>query len=167
MPKKVSSVEELGEIIHNWEVREYEEYRRNGRWYILMVILCVLLVVYGIFTQNFLFSIIIILFAVILYFREHRSPELIPFAITEEGILIGQNFYEYDELGKFHILYNPPTVTNLYIETKTVARPNLVVPIYENNPLELRLTLQDYLEENLEKQKEPITEEILRTWRLE
>jgi hypothetical protein len=166
MPKKLANNTLVGDVQFEWSIQEYEQHSRNFLWYALMTVVGVCLVLTGIFTGNFLFSLIIILFAIILFLQSHQTPPQITFKITELGLVIGGRFYPYQELSDFFIVYNPlEGIKTLFVETKSVTSPLLRIPLLDENPLEVKQVLGQYLLENLEKE-EPLSERLARNWRL-
>ena len=166
MPKQINPGVLLGEILHEWNLQEYDQYERGSRWYILMIILGIILVLYGIFSGNFLFSLIIILFAIIIFLQSHQKPLKVPFKITELGVVVGNRFYGFPELDSFYIIYEPPEVKMLFLETKSTVRPLLRIPLSKTNPLEVRECLRDFLNEDIEKEDEPYSDKFARNWKL-
>ena len=75
-------------------------------------------------------------------------------------------FYDYDAVRYFYILYKPPELKNLYFEFKAVTKPRLIVPLENQNPLEIRDILNQYLTENLEKEEEPASEALRKLFKL-
>lgn len=166
MPIQYPTIDQTGETLFSWDAREYEQHERTPRWYIIMISIGILLVVYGIFSDNFLFSLIIILAAIILFLQSRQAPQNVSLAITELGVSVGGRFYPYAELGDFYVIYTPGTTKMLYIETKSLFRPKLRMPLEDQNPLEIREVLLDVLDENLDKEDEPIADAAIRNWRL-
>ncbi|MBD3311632.1 MAG: hypothetical protein GF349_04015 [Candidatus Magasanikbacteria bacterium] len=166
MPKQITNSVLTGKILHNWKIEEFEKFNRSRRWYIFMIILGLALVLYGVFSGNFLFSLIIILFSIIIFLQSHQEPTEVPFGISELGIMIGNRFYEYNELEKFYIIYDPPETKSLFIDTKSTTRPLLRIPLKDNDPLKVRSTLKQYLEEDIEKEEEPYSDKFARVWKL-
>lgn len=166
MPKSIHTDVPTGDIFHSWQVEEFVKYDRNRLWHIFMIIAGLLLVVYGMMSNNFLFSLIIILAGIILFLHSHGEPLLIPFRIAELGVVVGDRFYPYDELDMFFIIYQPPEVKTLFLEPKSPLRPRLRIPLGDVNPVEVRHTLQAFLSEDTERNEEPMSDMIARRWRL-
>lgn len=164
MPVKMDQSPTVGEVLHRWTIHEYYQFERATPWYIVMILAGLFFVSYGLIAGNFLFSLIIILFAVIIFLQSHQDPPAIPFQITKLGIIISNRFYTYSELDGFYIIYEPPHVKTLYIETQSFFRPLIRIPLYDENPVEIRHTLQNYLVEDLDKEEEPISDKIARGW---
>ncbi len=163
MPKDITRVDvPLGEIVFNWEVKEYEKYVRDRRWYIVMGGIGVLLVAYALFTANYLFALIIILFAIVMYLHDMQDPIDIPFAITTTGIVLGVKHYRYSELTNFWLIYNPNEVKNLYFTLNNTIKHRLQVPLLDNDPLAIREYLLRYIPEDLDQEEEPLSDKWAR-----
>ncbi len=156
----------VGDVLHEWTIQEYQQHDRSRLWHLLAIILAVLLVVYGIFTGNFLFSLIIILAGIILFLQSQQSPGQIPFQVTELGVVVGSRFYQYTELSDFYIIYNPPEVKTLFIDTKSMLHPMLRIPLLDTNPMDVRHALRDFLPEDIEKEDEPLSDRAARNWQI-
>ncbi len=166
MPRPLTEETSIGEVHHRWIISEYEQHERGSWWYIAMITLGLALVLYGAFTLNFLFSLIIILAWIILFLQSKTAPAQVTFQITELGIAIASRFYPYSELVQFYIIYNPPEVKTLFIETKSSMRPTIRIPLLEENPVEIRETLRQYLLEDLEREEEPMSDTLARRWKI-
>ncbi len=166
MPKPITPELVTGNVLHEWEVSEYERHERSTRWYVIMMIIGVFFIGYALFTQNFLFALIIVLFAIILFLQAHQDAPIIGIKITDLGLVIHNRFYEYSELGKFYIIYNPPEVKTVFVETDSSLRPRLRLPLLDNDPNEIRFTLRQHLVEDTEIEEEPLSDRFARSWRI-
>jgi hypothetical protein len=166
MPKVVDESVVVGNTLLEWSIAEYEQHFRPTAWYVIMTIVGSLLVGYAIFTDNFMFAIIVVLFAIILFLQSHQKPIVVPFRITELGIIINNRLYQYSELKDFYIVYQPPEIKMLFIETQGTFRPRLRIPLIDMNPNEVRDLLLEFLEENLQKEEEPFSDKVAREWRM-
>ncbi|MCF6276770.1 MAG: hypothetical protein L3J07_02895 [Candidatus Magasanikbacteria bacterium] len=166
MPEQITGKTLLGDIHQEWTIQEYEQQSRSRLWFILIISSGLGMVVVGVITGNFLFSLIIILFSIILFLQAHQQAPQIEFKISELGIILGTRFYSYSELTEFFIVYNPlEDVKTLFIETESALRPILRIPLLDENPLEIKQILSQYLAEDIEKE-EPLSDRLARNWRL-
>lgn len=165
MPKPITEGLAIGQPRHEWTISEYEPVRWSKNWYITMITLGLVLVIVGLITENPLFSLIIILFGIILYLQSQQKSPQVLFMITDLGVILGNRFYPYAELENFSLIYNPP-VKKLFIETHSPVRPMLRIPLLEENPVDLRNTLLEFLPENTEREEEPVSDLIARWWKL-
>lgn len=166
MPTKLDEGVLTGNIIHKWTIQEYDQHERSVRWYIIMITIGLLLVIYGLIANNFLFSLIIILAGIILFIQSHQAPPEVLFQITELGVVLGHKFYNFSEFKSFFIIYQPPEVKNLFFQTNSVVHPILSIPLLDENPVVIRETLLEFINEDLETEKEPLSVTIARRWRM-
>ncbi|MFZ2190491.1 MAG: hypothetical protein WA057_06540 [Candidatus Magasanikiibacteriota bacterium] len=166
MPEKITEDTLTGDMLHEWTIQEYEQHDRGRLWYIIMIALGLGFVLIGIFTGNFLFSLIIILAGIIIFLQSNQAPLQVSFKITELGIVIGNRFYKYSEFLDFYIIYQPPRVKTLFLETNSALRPLVRIPLLDKNPVDVRHSLLEFLTENLEKEDEPLSDRIARNWQI-
>lgn len=166
MPEKQNKIDQ-GDEIMSWQVPEYEKHGRNKSWYILASLIGLLFLVYAIYTKNFLFAVIIIVAALIIILHDGREPDLVKVSITDEGIIVGRRFYDYDEVKDFSVVYKPKQgVKNLYFEFKNVFRQRLSIPLENMNPLPIRENLLKYLPEDLDRTDNPLSERLAKMFKL-
>ena len=166
MPTKLGEGVLIGDVIHQWTIQEYNQHQRGVRWYIIMITVGMLFIIYGLMFNNFLFSLIIILAGIIMFVQSHQTAPQVLFQITELGIVVGHKFYNYSELKNFFIVYQPPEVKNLFFQTDSSVHPILIVPLLDINPVNVRQTLLEFMEEDLSAEKEPLSVTIARRWRM-
>ncbi len=167
MPEIIKENTVLGNPLHEWTIQEYEQYERGRRWYVVMGVVGILSLIYALVSGNFLFALVIVLFAIILYLQSHQRPPQLPFVITDLGIIIGRRFHPYSELQNFYLVYRPPEVKVLFFETKSMLEPSIRIPILDADPVEIRFSLLEYLPENPQKEDEPLSDQIARNLRLQ
>ena len=150
----------------SWPFKEYEKYDRSRNWYLATIIICAAILIYAIWNRNYLFAFIIIMFGIIMAIKHRFEPADILFEINHKGIQLGQKHYPYSELSNFWIIYEPPTVKNLYFSLKSGLNPELSIPLADQNPLKVKSFLRQYLEEDLDQENEPASEAISRLLKL-
>ncbi len=162
-----------------WQIPEYRVPQRNRTWYILasvFIFICIFFSLFKIsdwklvflgYESNFLFILILILSAVIMYLYEKRPAEMINFEIGPEGVTVGENFYDYDDIKNFCVLYKPKqSIKQLYFEFKSPARQRLSVPLRRMDALTVRNFLVRYLDEDLERTNKPLSEQLTKLLKL-
>ena len=164
MPQTLSADTMIGEPLYEWDVTEYERHTRGTLWHVLMISFGIMFVIYALATDNFLFAIIIILAGIILFLQSAVEPAQVQFALTEFGLVLGNRFYRYDEFRAFYMIYNQETQT-IFFDTKAALRPDLRIPLGDQDPMEIRDFLQSMLDEDLEKE-EPLADRAARTWKI-
>jgi len=156
----------FGTVFFSWDFPEFGTAWKSKTWYKLAILIAVILLVYTFFTSNYLFSVIIILTSIIYFFQSFDSPLTINCQITEDGVAVGNKFYDYRDLSKFWIIYEPPEVKNLYLEFTNPFKPRLGIPLFDQNPLAIRQVLEQYVDEDVERENEPISDGLARMFKM-
>lgn len=157
---------DAGESLYEWETWEFPPHERSKNWYIGASIIAALCIIYAIATANYIFAIIILLFGILFLLDQMRHPERIKVHITNLGVVFGDEFYSYEEMKDFSIVYSPPDVKLLYIDFIQAWHPLLTVHLEDADPNEVRDLLVQYAFENLEREDETLTDMVKRLYKL-
>jgi len=156
-----------GNKIIGWSISEYDKYKREKGWYIIFTVVGLMLIIYSFFSGNFLFAAIILIGALVVIIHDGQEPIRINFVITDEGLVVGKKFYDYDVIKDFSIVYKPHEgIKNLYFEFKNVIKPRLSISLGNMNPLPIRDSLLKYLSEDLERTDQPLSEALAKIFKL-
>ncbi|MFA5047466.1 MAG: hypothetical protein WC516_00320 [Patescibacteria group bacterium] len=166
MAKNEKSQEQLSEVIFSWKYPEYIKYKKNIWWYVGSVIVLAAVVVWLFFVKNYLFAIFLILFYLIVLMYENREPEIIDFFITPDGVKTGRSFHYYKALDHFYIIYEDHGIKNLYLEFKNSLLGRLIIPLDGQDAVAIREYLLQFLIEDLEREAEPLSEQLRRLLKL-
>jgi len=150
----------------SWEFPKFENYQRRKGWYIWATIIFVLLILYSVLSANFLFGLIIILATIIIFLNHHKGNSKINFAVTPKGIQVDNKFHNFKDIQNFWIIYEPPQVKKVYFQLKNAFKTTFSIPLEKINPLEVRKTLKQHLEENLDKESESTLDTLERILKL-
>jgi hypothetical protein len=156
----------IGKTAFAWSIPEFPKYERGKLWYAIAALVAGGGILYAVLTANFLFAVIILMFAMISLLYSTREPEMIPFAIGETGIAVGARTYPWREIESFWVVYDPPTVKTLYVEFKNPLRPRVNAPLTDEDPVALRDTLLQYIREDVERKDEPFSDFLGRLLKL-
>lgn len=138
-----------------WKAPEFVFYKKTQTWYIVVGLIGLVLLIFAIFSQNYIMAItFILIFAVIFLFANKRPREL-TFGITTKGIRIQNRIYKFDHLESFWIFYDLPHLKLLSLKSKKPLMPHIHVPLGSSNPVEIRKILLDYLEEKEQSESFP------------
>lgn len=142
------------DIEMEWEAPEYVVSERHPYWHFATLIIAGLLILYSLFTRNFLFVIIIVMFVIIYDIYGRRKPQLLNIAITKQGLKVNDKLYTFeDDLNSFWIFYRPPELKTLNFSRKQRFFPDLSFQLEKQNPLKVRELLLKYLPEDIEKEE--------------
>ena len=149
-----------------WSFPEYTNPDRKKGWYVWAIIIFVLLLLYAVLSANFLFGLIIIITAIILFIYHYKESLEVSFSIAPQGIIINNRTYSFKDFKKFWLVYEPPAVKNLYFQPKSSLKPTMIIPLQNENPVKIRKILKEYLEEDLEKEGEGTVEALERVLKI-
>lgn len=149
-----------------WETGLYPTYPRGSRWYFALTAGTLLLVSYAVIVNNFLFAFLILLCAIILVLTGNEEAPVVLAQIGDLGIVWDGTLYLYRDLDTFSIIYQPPYISTLYLETKSLTRPKLRISLEDQDPAEIREHLRLYLKENTDLQTEQSSDILGRLLRI-
>lgn len=149
-----------------WEVPSFEKRERSRMWYIGMMLITTFLVAYAIYTANFLFAFLILLMAILLLFTSRQEPIPMLIQIGDNGIVVNGKLHLYQDLDTFSLIYQPPVLKILYIETRNFLTPRLRISLDDQDPVQIREHLKRYLKEDLDLRGEYVSDIIGRLLRI-
>lgn len=149
----------------SWLAREYPHHEKSKLWFIVAAVILMALVIYGIFTDGWTFSMALIV-AAGAYYVSHRSPpEIVTIAVTNKGIKVGRHMIEYPVIKNFWIAYEPPHVRKIYLHLKQKIATNITIDLETADVNEVKKALKKYITEH-ESNEEPFTDTLIRIFRL-
>jgi hypothetical protein len=149
-----------------WDIFEYPKYERGRMWFLGMGIGGGGLLIYAVLTANFLFALIIIMFALVTYMSSVGEPKKIRFSVTDAGISIGNTFYMYRDINRYWFIYEPPAIRSLYLEFKNALRPRVTVDLGDMNPNQVRQVLANFVREDFNEDEEPLSDYLGRVLKI-
>lgn len=144
-----------------WEFLERPRYQRGRLWYLLMLLAGVGLLIYAVYSANFLFALIVIMFALVIYVTTAIEPRSTRFAVTENGLEIGERIYSYRDIDRFWFYYDPP-IKSLYVHLRGTLAPRLKIDLVDQDPNAVREALNQFVPEDLEEVDEPLSDILSR-----
>ncbi len=156
-----------GAILMQWDFPEYIKYDRGPVWFAVATLVGGGLLIWAMIDGNFLFALMIILVAFIILTHHRSEPLTLHFTLYERGLQIGDAYYHHRDVEKFAVVYDPPFVKTLYIMPKNaVLRQEIPIPLKDQDPVDVRNILLDYLAEDLEREEENYYETLNRMFKL-
>ncbi len=162
MPEDSIKEEDHGQILLSWKFPEYTQHQRSTLWYMVVGLVFVFVFIYSFLTANFLFVVFLILFGLIIFLHFKRIPMEVDFKIFEDGLMLGLNFYEWSEIKDFRLVYRPPETKRIYFDLKNALASEISAPLEEQDPIEIRKILKNYLEEDLDRPEETLIDSLNR-----
>lgn len=127
----------------------------SQRQKIIIFSILLLLIGFGLLTDNLLFSIITILIGLLLWiFQNEKKDDLDTFGITEKGVFANDSFYEFSNLKSFWVfLESEENRKELFLENKSLLQKEIHLPIIPAIAQDIRKTLLEYLPEEKPEEK--------------
>lgn len=136
------------EILISWEFSERPYYERGLLWYGISAGLGIGLLIYAVITANFLFALLILLFALVVYLNAAAEPRILRLAVTTSGVHIGREFIPFSSIESFRLVYEPPVVQSLYLRTRDVIKGEVGIDLSDMLPDDVRPVLGRFLKED-------------------
>ncbi|MBW7954739.1 hypothetical protein H3C61_02915 [Candidatus Gracilibacteria bacterium] len=134
------------DLIYNWSFSS--EKQRGNLWYIIALSIIIGLVVWGFFTRQYIFSILVILVTGVYFFVENNSESLITVQVTNLGIKVNNFFYDFSKIENYSIIYSGENAILLRLELGKKGLRYLNLQIDNNIALNLKQILPNFLNEN-------------------
>lgn len=148
-----------------WETMEYTHHEKPLSWFIGAGLIVFGLVLYGLMTNGWTFSIAVIVFAGTYYLLHHTPPRQITVKISRAGIKIGAHAIPYGQMNGFWIVYKPPYVARLYLRMQMRLSPDLIIDISQADISEVKEELEKHIKE-IKGKDEPFGDTLVRLLRL-
>lgn len=87
-----------------WQVVSKEH--RSSQWYMIGGAIILALVFWGIFMGMYALSVVVLLLAGVAVFANNNTPDTTEIVIDENGIQIGQAFYEWTQVGAYALQHD-------------------------------------------------------------
>lgn len=136
------------EPVFAWVAHEYEYIEKHPKWYWIMGIALLAIIIYAIVTDSILMAITFIMIGMLGYVYAEREPRLIQMEINPDGVIADKIMYEYDDLKSFWIFYEVEAGFKvLSLHSQKTFLPHIHIPISDTNPILIREVLLNYLPE--------------------
>jgi len=149
-----------GKILAHWESEGLDSpLLESKKLFVGVVFALIAIVAYSIYTDSPIMAITFILIGMTGYLLFNRPAEPTEYMVTEKGIFVGREFYEYDSITSFWIIEGHPQFEkHLIIDTVGILTPRLHIPLEGNDAAIMRKVLLRYVPE---EEHEPTVIDIL------
>src|SRR3990167_8815034 len=142
-----------------WSAHEHEHVPRDSNWYWALGILAACVALISVLFGNVLFAILILVAAATLGILATTPPPLIEFELSDRGIRVGGTMHRYEEIISFWVEDHDADPPVLLVDTVKWLSPNLVIPLTDVDPGQVRAFLTERAEEV--PMKEPVWHKVL------
>ncbi len=150
-------------LLYSWNYEDVKD--RSPIWYMLALSAAIWIIIWWFLTRQYGMSIVIMLAVGFYYFLENNSEDSVSVGVTELGIRVQDNFYDYSKIGGFSLVYSWENAVFLRLAIKKRGISVLNIKVDNNIARDIRPILWNYVEEN-EKQEISLTEKIMHLLKL-
>lgn len=152
-----------GEILFEWEGREYDHNPKDSDWYWTLGIIAVAASVAAILFANYLLALLIIIAAVSFGLHAAKVPPVHTFRLAEGGIIIGDDFHPFEKMHSFSVLEDiegelPPMLS---IKNDHWFLPHLIIPL---DGVDVDLVYAHFLEKIEEAEHRHTPSDVVAAW---
>ncbi|MDD3498021.1 MAG: hypothetical protein PHH24_00760 [Candidatus Moranbacteria bacterium] len=144
-------ISEHSDVLIEWQGPEYEHYPKEKVWYLVASLILAAIVFYALINNSPIMAILFILIGIVGYIQLEKHPRVLDFKITHEGVMAGNELYDFDSVESFWIFYEPPHTKILSLHTDALLVPYVHIPVHQIDPVKLREVLMDFIPEKKQK----------------
>ncbi len=141
-------IEEYSEdtLLH-WDAPEFEMRPQNKKRLSYAALVLLAIIGYASFTNSPIMAIVFVLIGIVAYMNMQKAPRILNFRIIPEGVLAGNELYEFENIKSFWIFYDPEYKKVISLHIKSYLTPFVHIPIHNEDPVEIRRVLLKYIPE--------------------
>lgn len=151
------------ELYYSWNFQDTKH--RSPLWYILALSLAGGLIIFWFITRQYGMSIVLLLVVGFYFFLEINAEDEISIQITNLGIAVQDNFYDYSRMQSFRFVYDWGKAVYLRINLKKSWISSMNIRVDNDIVVNIRPVLQQFIEED-GKSEITLLEKIIHTLKL-
>jgi hypothetical protein len=138
-----------GRILAHWESEGHDSPLLESKKTLFGVVSALILIIaYSVYTDSPIMAITFILIGMTAYLLFNRPAEAMEYMVTEKGVLVGREFYEYRSITSFWIIEDHPQFPkHLILDVAGIITPRLHIPLDGNDSEIMRRVLRKYVPE--------------------
>lgn len=133
-------------ILYSWEFEDKKD--RWPYWYIIALSIIIWISIWGFMTGQYGMSFVVLFISWIFYFIENNSEDIVKIILTDVGVQIWKNFYEYTKITNYSYIYENDMPIFLRLVINKVSLKNMDLNINQEIIQNLKEILPNYMEED-------------------
>ncbi|EKE29739.1 MAG: hypothetical protein ACD_2C00109G0003 [uncultured bacterium (gcode 4)] len=131
----------------SWQITTKKE--KWASWYMIALVVSVALIIWWYVTGLYAMSIVILLVIWVYILVENNSPDILMVEISENGIMIWDEFYDYPKIDAFSIMYSKNKAVSIRLRLRAKWFKSMDIPL-ENAPnsADVRAYLMNFINED-------------------
>ena len=106
-----------------WSAPESHFFEKTSTWYIGSAVVAGALAIFGLWQQNLLFVLFVVIAEVLALFWAGQAPRTLTYKLTESGVMVGDRFFRFDSLVGYALIESlgGPSYYELVFSQKQLA----------------------------------------------
>lgn len=146
----------------SWLAQEFIQHTKSTAWFVVVTAIGVAFIAFFALQRDFLTALLFTLMLIFVILFARQKPRELTIKVNARGISIGQSHIPYQQIKSFWLVYQPPDIKTLNIETTAYLNRSLTIQLERQNPIIVRNYLNRFIIEDLEK-SEDLSSQIART----
>lgn len=113
--------------MHEWIVPGKKNH--SASWYTIAGILTLSLAIWGVFSGIYALTVVVIIMAGVYILLENNAPETARAVINQNGVGVGDAFYDYGQISSFSLVFDQETPKFLRIALKKNNLRTIDIPV--------------------------------------
>lgn len=157
--------ENYGNMVLSWVSPEFIKHPKGRLWFIIAGLIVIAVIFYSILKNSWSTAVVFTVLAGVYFLQQRTEARNIQIIISEIGVKVGENFYPYNQIKFFWIIYDPPFVKTLNFKTTNRIFPQITIQLNDQNPALVRNYLVQQIPE-IEGKEESFSDILIRMFRL-
>jgi len=132
----------------SWEAREFDIYKRDAKWYVIVIAILLLVIMYTIYVKYWMLTGVTVMVGVVLYLSGTLKPKLIKYMVNNTGIFVGDKLFTYNSNLKIFWFSNVNRVIKLNLISTIKLMPVISIKIPSDKKDKIRNVLLKFLPES-------------------
>ena len=134
------------ELYYTWNFQDTKQ--RSPMWYIIALSLAWWLIIFWFLTKQYGMSVVLLLIVGLYFFLENNADDEISVQITNLGIWVQWNFYDYSRIESFRFVYDGPEAIYLRINIKKSWIKHMNIRVDNDIVANIRPILSEFIQED-------------------
>ena len=132
----------------SWEAREFDIYKRDAKWYVIVITILLLVIMYTIYVKYWMLTGVTVMVGVVLYLSGTLKPKLIKYMVNNTGIFIDDKLFTYNSDLKIFWFSNVDRVIKLNLISTIKLMPVISIKVPSDKKDKIRNVLLKFLPES-------------------
>ena len=132
----------------SWEAREFDIYKRDAKWYVIVVTILLLVIMYTIYIKYWMLTGVAIMVGVVLYLSGTLKPKQIKYIVNNTGIFIDDKLFTYNSDLKIFWFSNVNRIVKLNLISTIKLMPVISIKVPSDKKDKIRNVLLKFLPES-------------------